>query len=95
MNITKETTERICALSRLRLTEQENKRLTAELEKIVTYFDILSQLPAGDVEPASHVHPVKNVLREDEALPSQARGQLLANSPTPGQEVFLVPRTVE
>lgn len=95
MHITKETTGRICALSHLRLTEQENERLTAELEKIVAYFDILSQLPTGDVEPAGHIPPVSNVLRGDEALPSQVRGQLLANAPAHDGEAFLVPRAVE
>lgn len=95
MKITKEMANHISALSRLRLSESESTQIAAELEKIVTCFNILSQLPTRGVEPTSHILPVKNVLREDEAFPSQARRQLLANSPTPDPEVFLVPKTVE
>ena len=43
----------------------------------------------------SHVFPVKNVFREDEVEPSQSRDELLAGSPAPDKEAFLVPKAVE
>lgn len=95
MNITKETVERISTLSRLQLSAVESEQIAADLEKIVSYADILNQLPTEDVEPISHILPVKNVLREDKALPSRARDLLLANSPAHDAEFFLVPKTVE
>jgi len=95
MNITTETVDRISALSRLELAEGEKEQLAAELESIVTYMEILNQLPTEDVEPLSHVFPVKNVLREDTVLPSQDRAELLANAPASDGASFLVPRTVE
>lgn len=95
MNITKETVEHISALSRLRLSERESAQIAAELEKIVGYMDILGQLSPEGVEPVSHILPLKNVLRADEVLPSQPRGQLLANAPAHDGEAFLVPRAVE
>ena len=39
--------------------------------------------------------PVKNVFREDEVTLSQARAELLAGSPAPDGEAFLVPKAVE
>lgn len=95
MKITKETVDHISALSRLRLSESESAQIAAELEKIVGYMDILGQLPTEGVEPASHVLPLKNVLRADEVLPSQPRDQLLANAPAHDGDAFLVPRAVE
>lgn len=95
MNITPETVDRVSALSRLKLTEGEKEQMAAELESIVTYMEILNQLPTEGVEPLSHVYPVKNVLREDTVLPSQSRAELLANAPASDGEFFLVPRTVE
>lgn len=95
MNITAELIDYLAGLSRLEVQEGERQAMTAELERIVTYMDVLNRLDTQGVEPMSHVFPVKNVLREDEVIPSQDRGSLLAGSPVPDQEAFLVPKTVE
>ena len=95
MNITPELVEHIAGLSRLELEAGEKRDMTAELERIVAYMDVLDKLDTTGVEPMSHVFPVKNVLREDEAAPSQDRAELLAGSPAPDREAFLVPKTVE
>lgn len=85
----------ISELSRLELEPGEKRAMTAELERIVAYMDVLNKLDTTGVEPMSHVFPVKNVLREDEAAPSQDRSELLAGSPAGDREAFLVPKTVE
>ena len=95
MNITPELVGHIAELSRLELAAGEKRDMTAELERIVAYMDVLDKLDTTGVEPMSHVFPVKNVLREDEAAPSQDRAELLAGSPAPDREAFLVPKTVE
>ncbi len=95
MNITTETMDRISALSRLELAEEEKEQMAAELGAIVTYMEILNQLPLEDAEPLSHGSPLKNVLREDTVLPSLDRAELLANAPASDGAFFLVPRTVE
>ena len=69
--------------------------MTTELERILAYMDTLNQLDTKDVEPMSHVFPVKNVMRPDTVEPSADRAELLANAPVPDQEAFLVPKTVE
>lgn len=95
MKITAELVDYISALSRLSLEQGEKETMTAELERIVSYMDVLGRLDTAGVEPMSHVFPVKNVLRPDEAAPSQDRAELLANAPVPDGEAFLVPKTVE
>ena len=95
MNITPELVGHIAELSRLELAAGEKRDMTAELERIVAYMDVLDKLDTTGVEPMSHIFPVKNVLREDEAAPSQDRAELLAGSPAPDREAFLVPKTVE
>ena len=69
--------------------------MTTQLEQIIAYMDVLNQLDTAGVEPMSHVFPVKNVLREDEVMPSQVRYELLAGSPAGDKEAFLVPKAVE
>lgn len=95
MKITAELIDYIAGLSRLEVPEGERQAMTAELERIVAYMDVLERLDTKGVEPMSHVFPVKNVLREDEVIPSQDRAELLAGSPAPDGEAFLVPKTVE
>ena len=95
MEITKETVDYVSTLSRLKLDEAEKTRMAAELEQIVSYMDVLNTLDTADVEPMSHVFPVKNVLREDEVKPSTPREALLRNAPVPDEEAFLVPKAVE
>lgn len=95
MKITTEMVDYISELSRLSLPEDEKVAMTAQLEQIVGYMDVLAKLDTSDVEPMSHVFPVKNVTREDVVVPSQARAELLANAPVPDNEAFLVPKTVD
>ena len=64
MKITTEMVDYISQLSRLSLPEEEKRAMTAQLERIVDYMDVLNQLDTADIEPLSHVFPVKNVLRE-------------------------------
>ena len=95
MKIDAEMVDYIARLSRLELQPGEKRAMTEELERIVAYMDVLNKLDTAGVEPMSHVFPVKNVLREDEAAPSQDRGELLAGSPAGDTEAFLVPQAVE
>lgn len=95
MNITTEMVDYISDLSRLRLPQEEKKRMTGELQGILAYMDVLNTLDTSGVEPMSHVFPVKNVLREDEVVPSGDRSELLKNAPASDGEAFLVPKAVE
>ena len=69
--------------------------MTGELQGILAYMDVLNTLDTSGVEPMSHVFPVKNVLREDEVVPSGDRSELLKNAPASDGEAFLVPKAVE
>ncbi len=95
MKITTEMVDYISELSRLLLPEEEKEAMTVQLERIVGYMDVLSQLDTSEVEPMSHVFPVKNRVREDTVEPSSDRKRILGNAPVSDEEAFLVPRTVE
>ena len=95
MKITTELVDYISQLSRLSLPEEEKEAMAAQLERIVAYMDLLSQLDTTGIEPMSHVFPVKNVLRPDVAEPSLDRAALLANAPARDGEMSLTPKSVE
>lgn len=95
MELTQEMTEYVSILSKLRLPEAEQEKMTQELAQIVSYMDILNTLDTSEVEPLSHIFPIKNVMRPDEVVPSYPREDLLKNAPKRDKEAFLVPKTVE
>ena len=95
MKITEEMVDYISQLSRLQLPQEEKTAMTAQLEGIVAYMDVLNRLDTSGVEPMSHIFPLKNVLRSDDVVPSYDRETLLAGSPAGDGETFLVPKAVE
>ena len=92
--VTPELVERMAELSRLELGEEEAGRTAAELERVLKYMDVLGRLDAPDAEAMARLFPAGNVLREDEAVPSTDRAELLAGAPCADGEAFLVPRTI-
>ena len=95
MKTTEEMVDYVSILARLKLPQEEKTRMTGELEQILAYMDVLNGLDTADIEPMSHIFPLKNVLRPDEVVPSEDRAVLLANAPVPDEVAFLVPKTVE
>lgn len=95
MSISKETMERIAALSKLELSQQELEQLSGELKTIVDYMDILSQIPVESAEVAGAASPLHNVYREDRVICSPDRAVLLSNAPETDGETLTVPKTVD
>jgi aspartyl-tRNA(Asn)/glutamyl-tRNA(Gln) amidotransferase subunit C len=87
--------EKIALLSRLKLSDAELERLTAELGQVLDYVAILNEVSTEDVEPMAHAVEVSNVFREDAMRESLPREQALANAPKTDGRCFLVPQIIE
>ena len=70
MKLSLEEVEKIATLARLELTEEEKSAFQKQLSSILAYVEKLQAVETSDVEPLSHVAALGNVLREDEAHPS-------------------------
>lgn len=95
MQITDEIIRYVSALAKLDLEEEEKTRVKKDLGNILGYIETMSELNTEDVEPISHVLPVKNVFREDEVTNTENRDSLLGNAPSKKDGYFQVPKTVE
>jgi aspartyl-tRNA(Asn)/glutamyl-tRNA(Gln) amidotransferase subunit C len=93
--IAREDVEHVAELARLELTSAEKAQFIAQLNDILTYFEKLDELDTSDVEPTSHVIPMANVWRDDEARPSLERPTVLQNAPEASHFFFKVPRIIE
>ncbi len=95
--LTREEVEHVAYLARLSLTEEEKEMFTEQLNRILEAFAKLQELQTEDVEPLSHVIPLKNVFAEDEGKDWQSltTEEALANAPEQENNHFVVPRIVE
>lgn len=93
--ITREEVAYVARLARLELGEDEQERLTTQLDAILGYMDTLNTLDTTGVEPTTTVIPMRAVLREDAVRPSLDREDALANAPDREDMFFRVPRIIE
>lgn len=87
--------EKIASLARIHLSENENVQLTSTLERILEYVAKLDNLDVAQIEPTSHVLPLKNVYRKDIVQPSLGQEGALSTAVKQHNGTFQVPKVIE
>lgn len=87
--------ETIAMLARLKLTAGEAEKLGRQFHQIVEYIDQLDRLDTENVEPTSHVLPLSNVLREDEAVRRFPEADYLSLAPRHDKGHYEVPKIIQ
>ncbi len=87
--------EQIAELARLNLKPEERMKLTKDLEAILAYVDQLQEIDTRKIEPTSHVLPLQNVFRKDEAKPTRISEAVLSHAPKREGKFFKVPKVIE
>jgi aspartyl-tRNA(Asn)/glutamyl-tRNA(Gln) amidotransferase subunit C len=95
MKITPEEVDYVALLGRLRLEPEEKQKYLEQLDDILKYMDMLSEVPTDDVEPMAGPVELYTPLREDEVLPSLSVEDALANAPARVGTSFKVPKVIE
>ncbi len=93
--IDREDVERVARLARLRLSDEEAAEMTADLDRILGYVDLLEEVSTEGVEPTAHVIPLATPLRDDvpaEELPPEVA---VANAPASEGTAFAVPKVLD
>ena len=93
--ISDETMEYVGILAKLELSDAEKEAAKKDMESMLDYIDKLNELDTSNVEPMSHVFPVKNVFREDVVENRDGGEDTLFNAPERRDRAFVVPKTVE
>jgi aspartyl-tRNA(Asn)/glutamyl-tRNA(Gln) amidotransferase subunit C len=81
----------VARLARLRLSDEEQERMTRELSAVLGYVEHMNELDLADVEPTARVVDLVNELREDVVAPSLSPEAALANAPDEIDGGFGVP----
>jgi aspartyl-tRNA(Asn)/glutamyl-tRNA(Gln) amidotransferase subunit C len=84
----------VAKLARIALTDDEVATYGAQLEDLLGHVAALEQLPTGEVVPTAQVIPARNVMREDDLVPSLPREVVLAGAPQVQGPYFRVPRII-
>ena len=93
--ISKKDVQYVAGLARIHLKDEEVDHLTKDLENILHYIDKLNTLDVAEVQPTSHVLPLKNVHREDKVRPSLTQQETLKISVEQQDGSFKVPKVLE
>ena len=90
MKITNKLIEDIAALAKLEFDAKSAELMKADLEKIIGFFDKLSEIDTEGVEPLIYLSEEVNVLREDEIRAVISQVEALKNAPQKDSDYFKV-----
>ncbi len=94
MKISLEEVQYVAALARLQLDPAEAAEMAGQLDRILSYVDMLNELDTSAVAPTTHAIAIVNAFREDEPAPSLPREVALANAPEQNGAAFVVPKVI-
>jgi aspartyl-tRNA(Asn)/glutamyl-tRNA(Gln) amidotransferase subunit C len=94
VSVTVKDVEHVAALARLAFSEEEEQKLTEQLNAILHYMEQLNALDTANVEPLSQVVALTNVFRPDALVPGVSREEALRNAPARTEKFFKVPKVI-
>ncbi len=90
--INEDSVRHIAKLARLSLTDDEVKKFTHDLSEVVKYVEQLKELGTEGVEPMVGAVEILKELRQDIAIDSGLRDEMLKNAPDAEDTAIKVPQ---
>ena len=98
MKISEQEVRYVADLANLKLSDDEVRRLSHDLDEILTHIDTLNELDVSNVQPMAQVLYEADetaTLRADTERPCLGNDAALAGAPLAGAGYFKVPRVIE
>ena len=95
MSIDNKTVRKVSKLAKIRINEQEEKKLIEELNNILGWVDELKKVDTEKTEPMLSVFNESMVMRKDEVSSKISDELVLKNAPESKSGFFVVPKVVE
>ncbi len=94
MKITNEIIDHIAHLAKLKFEGDKKVAIKQDLENIISFMEVLSEVPTDNVEPLIFMSDEVNVLREDVAVDSLTQEEALKNAPKRDSDYFRIPKVL-
>ena len=91
----KKTVTTISYLSRLKIDEEKEEKITNDLENIIKFVDQLNDIDTSDIKPLTNPLEKTAKTRDDIVTADNLKKELLEIAPSSNEDYFLVPRVVE
>ena len=91
----KKTVTTISYLSRLKIDEEKEEKITNALQNIIKFVDQLNDIDTSDIEPLTNPLEKTAKTRDDIVTADNLKKELLEIAPSSNEDYFLVPRVVE
>jgi aspartyl-tRNA(Asn)/glutamyl-tRNA(Gln) amidotransferase subunit C len=95
MSVDAATVRRIAHLARIAVDEAEVPHLQGELNAMLAFVELLSEVDVNGVEPMTSVMPMEMKKRADVVNDGGIADEVVANAPATEDHFFLVPKVVE
>ncbi|MBL8024565.1 MAG: Asp-tRNA(Asn)/Glu-tRNA(Gln) amidotransferase subunit GatC [Elusimicrobia bacterium] len=95
MSLTEKEVNHVARLARLALTDEERARYLGQLGRILDHIQTLSKYETQTTSATTHVIPLANVWREDEARLFPNPSSILDNAPDREESYFKVKKVIE
>lgn len=95
MKIDREVVEKVAALARLKIPEENMEQMAQELTEILSFMEKLNDVDTTDVEPLIYINEDSNRWRDDESATVLTTEQGMMNAPARSDNYFVVPKILE
>ena len=95
MEVNNKLIEDLSRLAKLEFDEKSAEKMKADLKKIISFVDKLSEIDTEGVEPLIYLSEEVNVLRADEIANEVSQADALKNAPQKDSDYFKVPTVLK
>ena len=95
MGFDKSEVEKIAALAKLHLNEDEQVEVAKRIRDILSLIDEMQSVETEAIDPMAHPLDAEQRLRNDEVTEAESRDELQSLAPEVLDGFYLVPRVIE
>jgi aspartyl-tRNA(Asn)/glutamyl-tRNA(Gln) amidotransferase subunit C len=90
-----QTVQKVANLCKLEFTDEEQIKMAADMNNILTYIDKLNEVDTEGVEPLIFLSEEVNQWRDDVPVVTISKEQALKNAPLKDSDYFKVPKFMD
>ena len=91
MEVNNKLIQNLSRLAKLKFDKKSTQKMKADLNKIISFIDKLSEVNTDNIEPLIYMSKEVNILRTDSVTNEVSQKEALKNAPQKDSDYFKVP----